>query len=167
MTLLGNDAPDFTLESTAGKRMSLSETLDGGPSVVVLFRGAWCSFCAEQLRTSSDVSWDLWYNYDTDVLPVSCDPIGDLAEMRDRYDLRIQLLSDPDFEVTRAYTGVVDDDERGRYTRSGTFVIDTDGMVRYEQIADASPDRTYGNFVRYFIKRGCEDHYGTMSGESV
>jgi peroxiredoxin len=87
--------------------------------------------------------------------------------MRDRYDLKLQLLSDPDHEVTRAYTEVVEHDWREDYTRSGTFVVDTEGVVRYEQVADTAADRTYANFVRYFVNRGYEDHYGTTSGDSV
>lgn len=167
MSLLGKEAPDFTLESTAGKEVTLSETLDRGPTVVILFRAAWCSFCAEQLGTFSDLSYDLWYNHDTDILPVSSDSIGNLTEMRDRYDLTIQLLSDPEYEATRAYTEIVEHEWRDDYTKSGTFVVDTNGKVRYEQIADAAADRTYANFVRYFIKRDYEDHYGTTSGDSV
>jgi peroxiredoxin len=167
MSLLGRHAPDFTLENTAGKSVTLSETLDQGPTVVITFRAAWCSFCAEQLRTFSDLAYDLWYNHNTDVLPVSCDSVPNLVEMRDRYDLKLQLLSDPDFEVTRAYTEVAEHDRHGEYTRSGTFVVDTDRTVRYEQIAESAPDRTYANFVRQFIKRGYEDHYGTGVGASV
>jgi peroxiredoxin len=167
MSLLGQQAPDFTLESTAGEEITLSETLADGPTVVVMFRAGWCSFCAEQLGTFSDLAYDLWYNHDVDILPVSCDSLGNLFEMRDRYDLRIQLLSDPDQTVTRAYTEVMEHDHRGEYTRSGTFVIDPEGVVRYEQIADCAADRTYGNYVRYFLKRGYEDHYETTSGRSV
>lgn len=167
MSLLGESAPDFTLENTAGTEITLSDTLEGGPTVLVFFRAAWCSFCAEQLRTFSDVSYDLWYNHDTDILPISADSVGNLVEMRDRYDLRIQLLSDPDFSVTTTYTERVEHDWRDDYTRSGTFVVDSNGTVRYEQIAEAAADRTYGNFVRYFIKRDFSDRYGTTSGEAV
>lgn len=89
--------PDFTLKSTARKQVTLSETLDRGLTVIILLWAAWCSFCAEQLSTSSHVSCDLWYNHDTDILPVSSDSIGDLVERRDRYDLRIlyRLLPAP------------------------------------------------------------------------
>ena len=167
MSLLGEEAPDFTLESTAGQDVTLSETLDRGPTVVIMFRAAWCSFCAEQLQTFSALAYDLWYNHDTDVLPVSSDSLGNLTEMRDRYDLKIQLLSDPDYAVTREYTEVMEHDWRDDYTRSGTFVVDEDGTVRYEQIAEAATDRTHANFLRSFIKRGYEDVYGTTSGNSV
>ena len=158
MSLLGETAPEFSLEDTAGQRVTLSETLDAGPTVVVLFRAHWCQFCAEQLGTFSDLAYDLWHNHDVDVLPVSCDSLGRLREMRDRYDLRIQLLSDPTQEVTEAYTEVREHPRRGvEYTRSGTFVVDTDGTVRYEQIADNTADRTYANYLRYCIQNGFAD----------
>ncbi|GAB3321528.1 hypothetical protein GCM10027355_20430 [Haloplanus salinarum] len=56
MTLEGATAPDFTLESTAGEPVTLSETLDDGPTAVLINRGHWCSFCAEQLQTFSEVA---------------------------------------------------------------------------------------------------------------
>ena len=167
MSLLGKRAPDFTLESTAGKEVTLSETIDRGPTVVIMFRGSWCGSCAEQLGTFSDLSYDLWYNHDTDILPVSSDSIGNLTEMRDRFDLKIQLLSDPDYETTRTYTEIVEHEWRDDHPRPGTFVVDTDGTVRYEQVSETPVDRTYASFTRAFIKNGFEDQYGSTPGESV
>lgn len=34
--------------------------------------------------------------------------------------------------------------------------VDEDGDVRYEQVADHPADRTYGNWVRYFIRNDYE-----------
>lgn len=151
VSLERSQAPDFMLESTAGEKVTLSDTLEDGPSVVLINRGHWCSFCAEQLQTFSEVSYDLWFNDGVDILPVVTDSIGPLTEMRDRYDLNVQLLSDPDGEVASQYSGT---EETGRGTTgiAATYVIDGDGNVRYEQVADHPGDRTYGNFVRYFIR---------------
>lgn len=167
MTLLDETAPDFTLESTAGDEVTLSDTLENGPTVVVMFQGAWCPFCAEQLQTFSELSYDLWYNHNTDILPVSSDSIGNLVEMRDRYDLQIQLLSDPTYSTTKAYTEIIEHDRRDDYTRSGTFVVDTDRTVRYEQVSENAADRTYANYIRFFIQNGYEDYFGVTSGSSV
>ena len=41
MSLAYDDAPDFTLDSTAGEPVTLSETLDDGPTVVLINRGHW------------------------------------------------------------------------------------------------------------------------------
>jgi peroxiredoxin len=155
MTLEGDAAPDFTLESTAGTDVTLSETLADGPTVVLVNRGAWCSFCAEQLQTFSNVSYDLWFNDGVDVLPVVTDPAGDLVEMRDRFDLDFQLLADPDGEVAERYSGT-EQTSHGLTGIAATYVVDEEGVVRYEQVADHPGDRTHGNWVRYFVRGGFE-----------
>ena len=156
MSLETEQAPAFELASTGGGTVSLSEELENGPVVVLVNRGHWCSFCAEQLQTFSEVAYDLWFNDNVSILPVVTDPIQDLTEMRDRFDLDIQLLADPDGEVAEQYSGT----EQTRHGLTGiaaTYVIDQDGTVRYEQVADHPADRTYGNWVRYFIRNEYED----------
>lgn len=95
------------------------------------------------------------------------DAVGDLMEMRDRFDLQLQLLSDPEREVTKSYTEVVADAGGGDCTRSGTFVVDADRTVRYEQVETSAADRTYANYVRQFVKQGYEDVYGSTPGGSL
>jgi peroxiredoxin len=156
MTLEGASVPDFTLESTGGGETTLSETLSDGPTVVLVNRGSWCSFCAEHLQTFSEVSYDLWFNDGVDILPVVTDELGALTEMRDRFDLDFQLLADPDGAVADRYSGT-EETSRGVTGIAATYVIDEEGTVRYEQVADHPADRTYGNWVRYFIRNNYED----------
>jgi peroxiredoxin len=159
VTLEGATAPDFTLESTAGEPVTLSETLDDGPTVVLINRGHWCSFCAEQLQTFSEVAYDLWLHGDVDVLPVVTDSLGSATEMRDQYGLDVQLLANPDGEVVAQYSGT-EDTSHGLTGVGATYVIDTDGVVRYEQVADHPADRTCGNYVRYFVRNDFADPFG-------
>ena len=158
MTLLDEDAPEFAARSTAGGEVSLSETLADGPAVVLINRGHWCSFCAEQLETFSEVSYDLWFNDGVDVLPVVTDTLPKLREMRDRFDLDVQLLADPEGEVSEHYSGT-ERTSRGVTGVAATYVIDEDGTVQYEHVADDPGDRTYGNYVRYFVRGGFEDPF--------
>ncbi|WP_226007843.1 peroxiredoxin family protein [Natrinema salinisoli] len=159
MGLEGDQAPDFTLPSTAGGDVSLSDRLEEGPAIVIINRGHWCSFCAEQLQTFSEVSYDLWFNENVDVLPVVTDPLSRVTEMRDRYDLEIQLQADPDGEVADQYSGT-EETSHGLTGISGVYVIDENGTIRFEQVADHPADRTYGNWVRYFIRNDYEDPFG-------
>lgn len=159
MSLHNEDAPEFTLENTAGGEVTLSDRLEDGPAVVLINRGHWCSFCAEQLGTFSEVAYDLWFNDDVDILPVVTDPVPELVEMRDRFDFEFQLLADPDGAVADQYSGT-EETSHGLTGIAGTYVIDGDGVVRYEQVADHPADRTYGNWVRYFIRNGFEDVFG-------
>jgi peroxiredoxin len=51
----GNDAPDFTLPNPAGRPVSLTKLLRGGPVVVTFYRGGWCPYCNLQLRAYQQV----------------------------------------------------------------------------------------------------------------
>ena len=155
MSLQDSDAPDFTLESTSGGAVSLEDRLESGPAVVLINRGHWCSFCAEQLATFDRVSEDLKFNDDVDVLPVVPDPLPKLVEMRDRFDYDFQLLADPGGEVAEQYSGT-EQTSHGLTGVAATYVVDEDGTVRYEQVGDDPADRTYGNWVRYFIRNDFE-----------
>ena len=159
MTLDGSQAPEFEAQSTGGGTVSLEASQADGPTVVLINRGHWCSFCAEKLQTFSEVSRDLWFNENVDIIPVVTDPLEKVTEMRDRYDLQIQLLADPEGEVAEKYSGT----EQTRHGLTGipaTYVVDADGIVQYEQVADHPADRTYGNWVRYFIRNDYEDPFG-------
>ncbi|WP_129115747.1 peroxiredoxin family protein [Halegenticoccus tardaugens] len=158
MTLEDQTAPDFALSSTGHGDVRLSDTLESGPTVVLVNRGAWCSFCAEQLQTFSEVAYDLWFHDGVDVLPIVTSPLSKVTEMRDRYDLDVQLLADPDGEVAAQYSGT-EETGHGVTGIAGTYVVDGDGVVRYEQVADHPADRTYGNWIRYFVRNDFEDPF--------
>lgn len=155
----GDQAPAFSLESTARTTVRLSDTLDRGPTVVIFFRGTWCSYCAEQLETFSSLAYDMWRHQGIDLLPITSDSISELVEMRDRFDLRIQLLTDPSLDVASTYTGIEDNEKHGRIPIPGTFVVDTDGVVRFARSGSTPADRVYGNYVRHYIKADYADPY--------
>jgi peroxiredoxin Q/BCP len=155
MSLEGSQAPTFELESTTGATISLSETLEDSPTVVSINRGHWCSFCAEQLATFSRIYEDLQFNHGVDVLPVVTSEYADVAAMTERFDYRFPLLADPDGEVAEQYSGTEQTDA-GVTGVSGIYVVDEDGEVVFEHVAEDITDRVYGNYVRYFV----DDTYG-------
>jgi peroxiredoxin len=159
VTLEGSAAPDFSLESTSGGEVTLSDTLETGPTIVLVNRGHWCSFCAEQLATFDRVHEDLHFNDGVDVLPVVTSELPRLVEMRDRFDYDFQLLADPEGDVAEQYSGI-EQTSHGVTGIAGTYVVDTDGVVRYEQVADDPADRTDGNWVRYFVRNDFADPFG-------
>ncbi|MBK7877495.1 MAG: thioredoxin-dependent thiol peroxidase [Planctomycetes bacterium] len=97
----GDPAPAFTLESTSGSKLTLSELR--GKKVVLYFyprddtpgctREA-CAFRDDQaaLKKTGAV-----------VLGVSRDTLASHAKFRAKYALPFELLSDPDFSVAKAY----------------------------------------------------------------
>lgn len=167
MTLLGDAAPEFTLDGTAGGSVTLSDTLDAGPTVLLFNRGVWCSYCAEQLQTFSELEYDLWRHHDVDAYGILSEPVPDLVEMQDRFDLRVQLLADTSLEVSARYTDVEENGTYGQIPIPGTFIVDTEGTVRYEHVAVAPPDRTYANYVRHLLNNGYEPPYDAFGPGDV
>ena len=158
MSLEGEQAPNFELQSTGGGTVSLSEKLADGPVVVLINRGHWCSFCAEQIGTFDAVAYDLWFNDNVDVLPVVVDPLQEVAEMRDYHDYDFHLLADPEGEVAEQYSGT-EQTSHGLTGVAATYVIEEDGVVRYEDVSERVDDRTYGNWTRYFVRNDYEDPF--------
>lgn len=161
MPEIGEQAPTFTLPSTAGGMVSLEDELATGPVIVVTNRGHWCSYCAEQLQTYSHHGYDLWRNHGTSILPILGDPVSKLVEMRDRFDLGIQLLSDTGLDTVAAYAGTERSDRHGEIPRPSTTIIDDDGIVRYTHVGTNPSDRTYANYARHFVTAGMERPYGS------
>jgi peroxiredoxin len=158
MSLEGEQAPDFTLRNTAGGEMTLSDRLESGPAVVLINRGYWCSFCAEQLATFDRVAEDLRFNESVDIIPVVTSRLDRVVEMRDRFDYSFQLTADSEGEVAERYSGT-EETSHGLTGIAGTYVIDEDGTVRYEQVAENPADRTHGNWVRYFLRNDYENPF--------
>lgn len=157
---IGDPAPTFRLPSTAGGQVSLDDERASGPVIVLTNRGYWCSYCAEQLQTFSHHAYDLWRNHDTSILAIVGDPLPKLVEMRDRFDLGIQLVSDSDLAVASAYAGTERTDDHGEIPLASTTVVDADGTIRYSQVATDPSDRTYANYARHFITNGMQAPYG-------
>ncbi len=145
MIAVGAPAPDFELPDHHGVPVSLSG-LRGGPVVLVFFPFAFTNVCSGELRAIRD---DLVPTLEdtASVVAVSCDSMYAQRVFADQEGLEFPLLSDfwPHGEVASAY-GVFDAD-RG-CARRGSFVIDSDGMVRWQKI-NALPDvRDVGEYRR-------------------
>ena len=126
--LVGETAPDFTLASSDGGSVQLSEAVEQGPVVLVFYRGNWCPFCQRQLKDFKDAESD-FAAADAQVFAVSVEGADDLNKMRDRHDMTgptFGFLSDPDLEVAQQYGGVTED---GTLHVPAVYVIGTDGNV--------------------------------------
>ena len=52
---VGAQAPEFTLENSAGRPVRSSDLLALGPLVVKFFRGRWCPYCVTELEAWRDL----------------------------------------------------------------------------------------------------------------
>lgn len=127
--LLGDLAPDFTLSNQHGERVTLSDYRGEKNVIVMFYPFAFTGTCTRELGVLRDRSAE-FDNDDTVTLSVSCDSVPSLRVFAEQESLTHHLLSDywPHGEVSRAYGVFLE--EKGFATR-GTFVIDTDGRIRW------------------------------------
>jgi peroxiredoxin len=128
----GTAGPDFTLRSTHGQTISLSD-FRGRPVVLVFYPEDWSPVCSDQLGLYQMLLPE-FARFDAQLLGISVDGVWcHLAFARDR-NLDFPLLADfePKGEVARAY-GVY----RAQHGTSerALFVIDGEGIVRWSYVS--------------------------------
>jgi len=134
---VGDRAPEFNLLDTDLKRRSLSEFLDMGMPVVVLFiPGAFTSVCTKELCTFRDRMSKL-EGANATIVAISVDSPFALKEFKERNMLNFTLLSDFNKEVIKAYD-VVLPDLLGlkELAKRAVFIVDKDGVIRYMWVSD-------------------------------
>jgi mycoredoxin-dependent peroxiredoxin len=129
---LGSAAPDFELSDQHGNKVSLA-SFKGKKKVVLLFYPfSFTGTCTGELCAMRD---DLapFQNDDVQVLAVSCDSMFTQRIFAEKEGYEFPVLADfwPHGAVAQSY-GIFDD-VRGCSLR-GTFVIDKEGIVRWQVV---------------------------------
>ena len=126
----GDDAPTFTLRDQDDEPVDLAD-FEGSPVVLYFYPRADTPGCTTEACGFRD-AWDEYESRNVVVLGVSDDPVSDLADFAEKYDLPFRLLSDPDGEVAAAYDSYGEKNMFGR-TFDGvfrnTYVVGPDGRV--------------------------------------
>ena len=134
----GEQAPDFTLQNTEGKKVTLSNEIGKNNIVLLFFPLAFTSTCTEELCTMRD-NMKLYNALDAKLFGISVDSFFTLKEFKKAENLNFTLLSDFNKEVSENY-GVLYDDYFGMQgvSKRSAFVIDREGDVVYEEILEDS-----------------------------
>lgn len=122
---VGDPAPGFTLEGTAGGPHSLADHR-GRPVVLVFYPGDDTRVCTTQLR-SYTADFDRFAALGAQVLAISPQDVGTHERFAASHGLAFPLLADTGKDVGRKY-GILG--PLGFYRRS-VFVVDGDGIIRY------------------------------------
>ena len=131
---VGDRAPDFTLPSITGEKVSLSQ-YRGKKNVVISFvPAAWTPVCSDQWPGYNLVK-DIFDQYDATLLGITVDNVPTLyAWTRPMGDIWFPVLSDfwPHGKVAKKY-GVL---RSNGVSERALFVIDKKGIIRYIDVHD-------------------------------
>jgi thioredoxin-dependent peroxiredoxin len=130
----GDQAPDFTLDADSGERVALKE-LRGRKVIVYFYPAAMTPGCTKQACDFTD-SLESLRGAGYEVLGISPDSPSRLARFRDRDDLTITLLADPDRSTMKAYGAFGEKKLYGKVVEGvirSTFVVDEDGRIELAQ----------------------------------
>jgi peroxiredoxin len=129
-------APDFTLPSTAGSDVTLSE-LRGKNVLLAFFPLAFTRVCTQEMRSFSE-DYGRFQDANTIVLPISVDSIPTLKEFKAKERITVDLLSDFKREVSRRYGTLLEDKF---FSNRAYVLIDPNGIVRWAFAEDTPGTR--------------------------
>ncbi|MDX1958955.1 MAG: peroxiredoxin [Leptospiraceae bacterium] len=126
MTLLGKQAPEFTLPNEKNEQVSLS-TKKGKKVLLVFYPGDETAVCTEQL-CSYNSGFEDFQKLGVEILGINSDSVESHKKFSDKYKFSFSLLSDPTSEVCKKYNAV------GLFgkTKRSTFLIDESGKIIFE-----------------------------------
>ena len=130
MVDVGTKAPEFTLKDYNKQDVSLSSYIGQKPVLLVFYPFAFSGICTGELCQLRD---DFASFTGVQVLGVSVDTPFSLKVWSEQEGFQFPLLSDfwPHGAVAQQY-GVFN--EKAGMANRGTFLIDTDGVVRFAEV---------------------------------
>lgn len=128
----GDKAPPFALQDDTGSEVSL-ESLRGRKVIVYFYPAAMTPGCTKQACDFSD-SLEQLQGQGYEVVGISPDQPEKLARFRERDNLTITLLSDPDKAVMTSYGAFGEKKLYGKVVQGvirSTFVLDEEGTIEH------------------------------------
>jgi peroxiredoxin (alkyl hydroperoxide reductase subunit C) len=133
---VGSPAPDFTLDSTAGSKVTLS-ALRGKNVLLAFFPLAFTRVCTTELCAFSQ-DFGQFASRNTVVLPISVDAVPSLKAFKEQEKMTVDLLSDFQRAVSRAYGVLL---EEKNHSARAYFIIDPTGVLRWSFVEDSTGNR--------------------------
>ena len=127
-SLIGQKAPDFTLQTSEGGSFSLSD-LDGSWKVLFFYAKDGSPTCKRGCLNFKE-QYDLFQSLSppVEIVGISQDSVRDHAEFKQRLDLPFPLLSDEERVVAESYGVPI---FLGRFPAKSSFVIGPDRTIHH------------------------------------
>jgi glutaredoxin-dependent peroxiredoxin len=129
---VGSAAPDFTLNSTGGEPVTLSQFTGKSRVLLAFFPLAFTSVCTAEMCAFTD-DYDAFAAAGVTVLPISVDSVPTLKEFRAKNNLSVHLLSDFKREASRAYGTLLDE---LFFSNRAYFLVDADGVIQWAHVEE-------------------------------
>lgn len=136
---VGDAAPEFTLPSTAGKPVKLSDFKGKKNVVLAFYPAAFTGGCTKEMQ-AYQLGLDKFDGADTQVFGVSTDNTPSQRKFAEELKVTFPMLSDFTTRQASKDYGVLMPD-RGIANRT-TFVIDKDGRIQHIEEGSAAIDIT-------------------------
>ena len=133
---VGDKAPDFKLNSSELKEVSLSD-FKGKKVILHFFPLAFTGVCTTQLCTMRD-SFGYYDGLNAQILGISVDSPFALAKFKEEQAYQFPLLSDFNKETAAAYGALYGDFVLGLkgVAKRSAFVIDEEGKIIYAEVLE-------------------------------
>ncbi len=133
----GDVAPDFTLPSTAGGKVTLSDFRGKQHVLLAFFPLAFTSVCTAEMCAFSE-DYAQFQGKDVVVFPVSVDSIPTLKEFKAKEKITVDLLSDFKREVVGPWGLLI---AETFFSKRAYVLIDKAGVVRWSFIEETPGTR--------------------------
>lgn len=133
---VGDKAPDFKLNSSELKEVSLSD-FKGKKVILHFFPLAFTGVCTTQLCTMRD-NFGYYDGLNAQILGISVDSPFALAKFKEEQAYQFPLLSDFNKETAAAYNALYGDFVLGLkgVAKRSAFVIDEEGKIIYAEVLE-------------------------------
>lgn len=132
MLAVGAPIPTFSLASDAGRTVT-SDSLRGSWAVLYIYPKADTPGCTREAQAFT-AERAAFAKLGVSVFGISKDQVGALCKFRDKYTLEVELLSDPELAVHRAFGAFGEKVMYGKRVEGvlrSTFVVDPEGKVAH------------------------------------
>src|SRR6202162_1617937 len=134
---VGDLAPDFSVASTSGSEVSLSSFRGKRNVLLAFFPLAFTGTCTKELICFTE-DFDLFAGNGVEILPISVDSTASLKELKNKLQMKTELLSDFKREISRVY-GVLN--EERFFANRAYFLIDKEGRVQWSHVEGNNNER--------------------------